>query len=346
MKTWKKLVIVIVAGVATIGGVCLTMVEKTDEAIQKTVVAVVNDEDITLGEVNGNLKGLYTTLETQYGSDYLKDSQIQSRVLYERQSMLSSLVQEKLMVLQAEKLGIVPSEDEINTQIGAKMESFKEYLGDKYDEYIETYGEGSVKEMFKSSIICEILQDYMTKDLSVSDEEVETYYNENKNDYLNYGSANIKELSFKTEEEANVASEAIKNGTATFDALYNEYVANVEKAEAEDATDEEKNLPTASDLGKIGYNSTTYETTFMEAVKGITESKGVSGVINYNSKYVILQGDNVVATTEKPLDDELKEEVKEKVLYNKKVDVMTEGLTAWEEEFNAKTYTDKLKEGL
>ena len=34
------------------------------------------------------------------------------------------------------------------------------------------------------------------------------------------------------------------------------------------------------------------------------------------------------------------------VLYNKKVDVMTEGLTAWEEEFNAKTYTDKLKEGL
>ncbi len=346
MKSWKKLVIVIVAGVATIGGVCLTMVEKTDEAIQKTVVAVVNDEDITLGEVNGNLKGLYTTLETQYGSDYLKDSQIQSRVLYERQSMLSSLVQEKLMVLQAEKLGIVPSEDEVNTQIGAKMESLKEYLGDKYDKYIETYGEGSVKEMFKSSIICEILQDYMTKDLSVSDEEVETYYNENKNDYLNYGSANIKELSFKTEEEANVASEAIKNGTATFDALYNEYVANVEKAEAEDATDEEKNLPTASDLGKIGYNSTTYETTFMETVKGITESKGVSGVINYNSKYVILQGDNVVATTEKPLDDELKEEVKEKVLYNKKVDVMTEGLTAWEEEFNAKTYTDKLKEGL
>ena len=127
MKTWKKLVIVIVAGVATIGGVCLTMVEKTDEAIQKTVVAVVNDEDITLGEVNGNLKGLYTTLETQYGSDYLKDSQIQSRVLYERQSMLSSLVQEKLMVLQAEKLGIVPSEDEINTQIDAKMESLKEY---------------------------------------------------------------------------------------------------------------------------------------------------------------------------------------------------------------------------
>ena len=84
----------------------------------------------------------------------------------------------------------------------------------------------------------------------------------------------------------------------------------------------------------------------MEAVKGITESKGVSEVINYNSKYVILQGDNVVATTEKPLDDELKEEVKEKVLYNKKVDVMTEGLTAWEEEFNAKTYNDKLKEGL
>ena len=53
-----------------------------------------------------------------------------------------------------------------------------------------------------------------------------------------------------------------------------------------------------------------------------------------------------MATTEKHLHDELKEEVKEKVIYNKKVDVMTEGLTAWEEEFNAKTYTDKLKEGL
>lgn len=346
MKNWKKLVIVIVAGVTAIGGVCLTMVEKTDAAIQKTVVAVVNDEDITLGEVNNNLKGLYTSLETQYGTDYLSDSQIQSYILYQRESMLSSLVQEKVMVLQAEKLGIVPSEEELTAQVDAKMEELKEYLGDSYEEYIETYGETSVREMFRNSIISQTLEDYMTKDLTVSDEEIETYYNENKDNYLNYGSADIKALIFNSEEEANAASEAIANGTTTFDALYAEYEANIEKVEAEDATDEDKNLPTASDLGNITYNSTTYGTAFMEAVQSITENGGVSAPVLSSSQYVILQGNNVVATTDMPLDDTLKEEIRETVLTTKKNDLMTENLTTWETDFGATSYTDKLEEGL
>ncbi|MDO4535512.1 MAG: SurA N-terminal domain-containing protein [Clostridium perfringens] len=349
MKAWKKLVIVIVAGVTAIGGVCLTMVEKTDAAIQKTVVAVINDEEITLGEVNDNLKGLYTSLETQYGTDYLSDSQIQSYILYQRQGMLSSLVQEKLMVLQAEKLGIVPSQEELETQVNAKMEELKEYFessGESYDDYIETYGENSVREMFKNSIISEILEENMTKDLTVSDEEVETYYNENKDSYLNYGSADVKELIFNTEEEANAASEAIANGTATFDALYAEYEANIEKIESENATDEDKNLPTASDLGTISYDSTNYGTTFMDALKGITEDNKVSAPVNDASQYVIIQGNNIVATTDMPLDDELKEEIRETVLTKKKNDFMTENLTTWETEFGAETYTDKLEEGL
>lgn len=346
MKAWKKLVIVIAAGVAVIGGVCLTMVEKTDAAIQKTVVAVVNDENITLGEVNDNLKGLYTSLEAQYGSDYLTDSQIQSYILYQRQSMLSSLVQEKLMVLQAQKLEIVPSEDELITQIDAKMEELKEYLADSYEEYIETYGETSVREMFRNSLICEILEEYMTKDITVSDEEVETYYTENKDKYLNYGSADIKELIFKTEEEANAASEAIANGTTTFDALYVEYEANVEKAQAEDATEEDKSLPTATDLGTVSYNSTSYGTTLMTAVEGITENGGISAPVSYNSQYVILQGNNIVATTDMVLDDTLKEEIRTTVLNKKKNTLMTESLTTWEEEFSAETFTNKLEEGL
>lgn len=346
MKTWKKLVVVIVAGVAAIGGVCLTMVEKTDAAIQKTVVAVVNDEDITLGEVNDNLKGLYTSLETQYGSDYLTDSQIQSYILYQRQSMLSSLVQEKLMVLQAEKLGIVPSDDELSAQVEAKMEELKEYLSDSYEEYIETYGEASVKDMFKNSIICQVLEEHMTKDLTASDEEVETYYTENKDKYLNYGSADVKELIFKTEEEANNASEAIANGTTTFDTLYAEYEANVEKTQAEDATEADKSLPTATDLGTIAYNSTSYDTTFMTAVEGITENGGISAPVVYNSEYIILQGSDIVATTDMALDDTLKEEIRTTVLNEKKNTLMTESLTTWKEEFSAETFTDKLEEGL
>lgn len=325
------------------------MVEKTDAAIQKTVVAVVNDEDITLGEVNNNLKGLYTSLETQYGTDYLSDSQIQSYILYQRESMLSSLVQEKLMLLQAEKLGIVPSEEELEAQVDAKMEELKEYFeasGESYDDYVETYGEASVREMFRNSIICEILEDYMTKDLTVSDEEVETYYNENKDSYLNYGSADIKGLIFNSEEEANAASEAITNGTTTFDTLYAEYEANIEKMEAEDATEEDMNLPTASELGNIAYDSTTYGTTVMEAIQSITENGGVSATVASGSQYIILQGNNIVATTDMPLDDELKEKIRETVLTTKKNSVMTENLTTWETDFGATSYTNKLEEGL
>lgn len=346
MKAWKKLAVVIVTGVAVIGGVCLTMVEKTDAAIQRTVVGVVDGNKITLGDVNNNLKGLYTSLEGQYGSDYLTNSQIQSYVLYQRQSMLNSLVQENLMMLQAEKLGIVPSEDELKTQIDTKINELKEYLGDNYQEYIETYSENSVRDMFKNSIVCEVLENHMTKDLTVSDEEVETDYNENKNNYLNYGSANVKELVFKTEEEANIASEAIKNNTTTFDTLYSQYMANIEKSKAEDATDEDKKLPIANDLGTISYDSTEYTAAFIEALKSITTNGGVSSPISYNSEYVILQASDIIQTTEKPLNDELKEKIKTTLLANKKKDIMTNGLEVWKEEFNTKTYEDKLKEGL
>lgn len=340
MKVWKKLAVVIVAGVAVIGGVCLTMVEKTDAAIQKTVVAVVNGENITLGEINNNLKGLYTSLEGQYGTDYLANSQIQSYVLYQRQSMLNSLVQENLKVLQAEKLGIVPAEDELAVKIDAKMEELKEYLGDNYEDYIETYSESSVREMFKNSIISEVLEDYMTKDLTVSDEEAETYYSENKNDYLNYGSADVKKLSFKTQEKANAVSEAIANGTTTFDSLYTEYIGNAEEAK------EDETLPTASDLGSISYNSNEYTSEFMKGVKSITTNGGISSPISYNSEYIILQANNIVETTEKSLDNELRDKIKTTVLTEKKNDIMTEGLESWKEEFNAKTYENRLKEGL
>ena len=45
------------------------MVEKTQAAIDKTTVATVNGEKITLGEVDSHLKGVFTKMKSQYGDN-------------------------------------------------------------------------------------------------------------------------------------------------------------------------------------------------------------------------------------------------------------------------------------
>ena len=71
MVSVKKIVASALVGVLMFSAVGCNMVEKTQAAIDKTTVATVNGEKITLGEVDSHLKGVFTKMKSQYGDKYM-----------------------------------------------------------------------------------------------------------------------------------------------------------------------------------------------------------------------------------------------------------------------------------
>ena len=70
----KKVLATVMAATLIFSAVGCSMVEKTEEGINNTVVAKVYKQKITLGEVDASLGGFYNQLKQVYGENY-KDSE-------------------------------------------------------------------------------------------------------------------------------------------------------------------------------------------------------------------------------------------------------------------------------
>ena len=60
----------------------------------------------------------------------------------------------------------------------------------------------------KTQVISEIVSEYMVKDVTVSDEEVEEYYNTNIDEYTTSPSATAEHILFVSENEDKDAADA------------------------------------------------------------------------------------------------------------------------------------------
>lgn len=52
-------------------------------------------------------------MKSQYGDKYMDDPQVAQQILQQRQSVVQGLVTDKVLGIEADKLGIKPSEEEI-----------------------------------------------------------------------------------------------------------------------------------------------------------------------------------------------------------------------------------------
>ena len=345
----KKLVAAAMVSVMSLSVVGCNMIEQTAESKAKTVLAKVGDTNITLGDVDSELKADIDNLKQTYGQDYessIPDS-LKEQLKTVRTQVLNQLVNEQIMSQKAKALNLIPSDEELESKISEKTEELKGVYGgeEAFKSALEYYGytDETFKEFMKTQVISEIVTEYMTKDVTISDEEVEQYYNTNIANYTTKPSATVNHILFKSNNEdkdaadaealaqANEAKAKIDSGEVTFDALFEKYSGN--KAAGV--------YPISESLGTVEYDKSGYDTDFLAGLEKLGEGE-ISAPVKSSFGYHIIKATNVVKESTVKSFDEVKDSIKEKLLTEKKKEVYNTKLEEWKKELKVKTYEDKL----
>ena len=336
----RKIKNIVVAAAITTMAFSITgckMIEKTPEAIQKTVLAKVGDEKITMADVNSEIQANIDYLIETYGEDYENtiDDTLKEQLKTLRTQVLEQLVDDKVLITKGTALEYIPSEEELATAIEEERANFVEAYGgeDGLKEALEYYGmtEEKFNSFLENMVKTDKVKEAMIKDVTVSDEEVEQYYNDNIDKYTTKPGANAKHILFKTEEEAKAAKDKINSGEATFDDIYAEYEANATS----------RTFPLSEDLGYVENEQENFDTDFLAGFKVLKEGE-ISDPVQSSFGYHIIKVEGVQAEdTVTPL-DEVKDTIKSTLESQKKEEVYNSTLEQWKKDLNVKLYEDRL----
>jgi len=328
----KKILAGLMASTLMFSAVGCGMIEKTEEGISKTVVAKVYKEKITLGEVDSKLATVYERVKAQYGENYKENSEAMEYIKQQRLSMLDTMVNDIIIKNNGEKLKVVPSDEEVQTKSKEKLDEIKKSFksDEEYKNALKAAGvtEESFLEELKPAIISNAVYEEVVKDVTVTDEEIKTYYDSNQNSYTESpNKVKPAHILVKTEEEAKDIIARLDKGE------------DFAKLAAEKGTDATKDK--GGDLGWIEYTSNQYDKTFL--MSAISLKKGEYTKTPVSTKF----GFHVIKCLDKeeypvrPL-EEVKEDVKDVLLEQNKYNKWVETVTAWQKDADIKLYEDKL----
>ena len=321
----KKILAAGALGIFAFSAVGCNMIEKTPEAIKNTVLAKVSGEKVTKGEVD-EIADPYLS---QYGEDYATNTELADTVKQIRTQALNLLVEEKIMNLKAKELGVEPTQEEIDTKTNEYLETMKTNYGgeeglnsalQQAGLTLEGYTETLTKSM-KSQLTRDKVLEEVFKDVSVTDEEIKTYFDENKE---SFETATVSHILIKDETKAKEIREKAVSGE-DFAALAKEYSEDTGTKEA------------GGSLGTVAYNSTELVAEFMEGVRA-TKNNEISEPVKSDYGYHIIK---VTDYKEGSIEDS-KESIKTTLENQKKNDLYTETVEQWKKDYKVKIYEDRL----
>lgn len=155
------------------------------------IVAVVNDEIITLYELNSAFEPYLKNIENTYKGQDKDDLIIQSR-----ETFLQRLVDNLLIEQEAKKTGVIVKEEDV---MGVIQETLTRQHLSMQDFLKNLAAEGSTIEAVKKDIRSQIVRTRLlrreVKDkIIVSDSEIGAYYNEHREEYEGQESVRMKQI--------------------------------------------------------------------------------------------------------------------------------------------------------
>lgn len=341
MKRIKKFIATIAMLTIAVSAMGCKMVEKTPEAIQNTVLATVGNEKITKGDLD---KQIDAQLKQQYGNDYATNDKVKDQVKQAKQQGLDGLVSQKVLLQEADKLGLKPSDDDLNKQVDDQINQYKaQYPGEgQFEGVLQQNGltEDQLRELIKDSFITQAVQTSIVKDVTVTDDDVQTYYNENKDSKYSVGAgATVSHI---------LIAEKASDGSVDFDASLTK--ANALKAKLDAGADfatlakENSADPGSKDqggnLGFQAYNTTQLVPEFVNGFKNLKEGE-ISAPVKSQYGYHIIKATGLKEAQVTPL-DQVKDQIKSSLLQQKQGDAVNSKIEEWKKDLNVKTYEDRL----
>ena len=192
MKRLKKIIATIAICTMAISAIGCNMIEKTPEAIQKTVLAQVGSEKITKADMDEQMKPINEQLKQMYGEDFENNAQIKDQLKQQRIQYLNAMVNEKIMLQQANKNDdLKQSDEDTQKEVDDIINQYKSQYSDEeqFNQLLSDNGftEDSFREYQAEQSKIRYVYQQITADATVSDEDIQNYYDENKDTNFSQG---------------------------------------------------------------------------------------------------------------------------------------------------------------
>jgi len=161
------------------------------------IVAVVNDEPITQSELDSLLVPIYEQYRQAYsGEEFMR------KMAEARTNLLNQLIEDRLVAQEAERLGVVVTNEEIEAQINevkTKFGSDAEF-NDFLDE--QKVSLAKLRKRYKEQIAIRKLHQYeIHQKIVVSPKEIEDYYNEHLSEFTDKEKLKVKTIMLRKKEK-------------------------------------------------------------------------------------------------------------------------------------------------
>lgn len=190
---------------------------KSSSQRQTYYIAEVNKSGIT----SNQLQSAFLKAISGY-DDATLSSLDQSAIVSFKKNILDQLINTELLYQQAQKEKIKISNDEINLEIDKIKDNFSS--PEEFNEALKANNITLVrlKEDIKRQLMINSVLEETRNQVSISDEELLEYYNENKESFLEPEQVHARHILVETEEEANNLLLQLKEGLTDFAELAKE----------------------------------------------------------------------------------------------------------------------------
>src|SRR5215510_658275 len=230
-----------------LGAIAMTGCSSSGESADNTVAATVNGKKIMLQEVE-------RVIQQQTGGKQANLSPLE--LAQARLQVLSSLIQREVLFQRAEQEKLLPTEDEITSSIN-KQKQDSGMTDDEFNRQLKEQNltQEALREEAKKDLAIQHLQEKYSGKITVSDREVEDYYNANKAQFVNARGVALAMIAVDPQDNSKqgISSDDAKNDTDAklkIDNIYQQLkggadFATVARAKSEDYT----SLTRGGDIG-------------------------------------------------------------------------------------------------
>jgi foldase protein PrsA len=289
------------------------------DEVPTDAVAVVDGQEIAKSDYDALIAQAKKSYKNQK-RDFPKAGSQEFRTL--KNQAVQFLVQREQFEQEADNLDVNVTDKQVNARL-AQIQ--KQYFGGdkkKYEKQLKEQGlsDKQVRNDIRAQIVSEKIFAQVTKDVKVTDKQIEDYYNKNKAQYSRPETRDVRHILVKTKAKANALEAQLKAG-ASFAALAKKYSQDTGSKAAGGKLTISKGQ-TVAPFDKAAF-----------ALKKNAISKPVKTEFGY---HIIQPLSDTKPATVTPL-KEVKESIRQQLAQTKK----NEAMTKWVDELK-KDYKDKI----